>query len=215
MDTPPIGGQLAYLVYVARLRILTLAALTTLSLSSLTACNDDDSSQQTSTSSSEAPTTETTNALHTTATPSGTSDVSVPPTTETVSHLKSVTTEQQGTVDRVIFEFDGDKPPGYSIGYTTSPLSGGEEGSKVVVQGAFVVKAVFAQASGVDLTGGVHKTYSTPDQSQPAGANTISELTKVSDFEGDLTWAFGLRNKAPFTVTTGSSPARVVLDFQS
>ncbi len=141
-----------------------------------------------------------------------TTEVSVP-RTEALTHLKGVGAEVAGGGDRVTFEFDGPAPPGYSIGYTAQPLSTGEGNQTLVLSGGATLRLLFDRASGVDLSRGFRQTYNGPPRLSPSDAQSVVELARVSDNEGQLIWAIGTRDRRNFLVTALASPTRIVIDF--
>jgi len=73
-------------------------------------------------------------------------------------------------------------------------------------------------ASGFDLNSGegvlVYKGPKRLDASG-AGATVVQEVVRTGDFEAVLNWAIGLEAKVPFRVTTATSPARLIVDFDN
>jgi hypothetical protein len=113
-----------------------------------------------------------------------------------------------------VLEFDG-PAPGYDAAYLSGPLQNDDTGAPIPVDGSSVLKLRMAIAASVDVGVTIRETYTGPKRFKPAGTPVIAELVQVSDFEGNLTWAVGLRREAPFKVQTLSSPSRVVVDFQA
>ena len=185
----------------------TIPALGLVFLASACGSSNDDTGPTT------IPSVTTTVPVTTTATaPAGAqTDVSVPATTA-MSHLTSVQVTPQGSGDRVVFGFDAGVP-GYATTYTTSPVASGGDSGAVAVKGNAVLKTTFASAAGVDLTGGIKRYYTGPTRFTPPGANIITEVTQVSDGEGQLVWAIGVPAKTNYAVSTSTGPAQVIIDF--
>jgi hypothetical protein len=191
--------------------VATVAAL----LLVLAACGGGSTSKRASTTASSArATSSSTTSLGATpgaATGGSTTPVSVAPTHPT-AHLVAVRAARQGTVDRVVFEFD-EHVPGYKVSYEKKPIVG-TSGQEVPLSENFVLQFRMQEASGVNLDTG-QPTFSGPKQLQPAGTRAVGELKQVEDFEGVLTWAAGLKTQAPFRVSTLASPPRLVIDLPS
>jgi hypothetical protein len=116
--------------------------------------------------------------------------------------------------DRVVFEFEG-PAPGYAAAYATAPLKNDDTGATIAVDGSSVLKLAMASAASADVGVTIRETYTGPKRFKPTGTPVVAELVMVSDFEGTLTWAVGVRREAPFKVQALSSPSRLVVDFQS
>jgi hypothetical protein len=114
----------------------------------------------------------------------------------------------------VVFEFEG-PPPGYDAAYLAGPLQNDDTGAPIPVDGSSVLKLTMASAASVDLGVTIRETYTGPKRFKPPATPVIAELVQVSDFEGRLTWAVGVRRQAPFKVQTLTSPSRLVVDFQA
>jgi hypothetical protein len=117
--------------------------------------------------------------------------------------------------DRVVFEF-GTTVPGYRIRYVPLPVKADTSGEPVPLGGArAALEVVFKPAAGVDgRANPPSQTYTGP--ARIAGAETVqvTELARTGDAQAVLSWAAGLRNQVPFTVTTLTGPPRVVIDLR-
>jgi hypothetical protein len=112
--------------------------------------------------------------------------------------------------DRVTFTFRN-HVPGYRVEYVEPPLV--EDGSGAVVEaaGREFVTVRMATASGADIAGDGSVVYHGPRRVH--GTGVVRELVRTGDFEGVLTWAAGLDERAPFEVSTTADPPRLVVDF--
>ena len=116
--------------------------------------------------------------------------------------------------DRVVFEFKGE-PPGYDVRYAEGPVTEDGSGREVRVDGEHVVVVRMESALDADLSkAGAPLTYRGPTRLAPP-TPVVAELVRAGGFEGVLTWAVGLRDRADFRVTTLRSPARLVIDFRN
>ena len=119
-----------------------------------------------------------------------------------------------GGGSRVVFEF-APGVPGYVIDYIQRPVTEDGSGDEVTVEGAAVLQVRMENASGARLEGEkVVRTYTGPDRVPATGTGgVVTEAVDTGDFEGQITWAVGLRQKAPaITVTALSGPSRLVID---
>jgi len=133
-------------------------------------------------------------------------------------YLSDVRAAGHQCYDRVVFEFEpqsGTADPGYAAGYQRGPLREEGRGDPVEVEGEAVVVVRMTPARDVRLSSGhPEPTYRGPDSIRPAGARHIVEVRHVGSFEGNVTWAVGLRERRPFAVTVLESPPRLVVDVR-
>ena len=116
--------------------------------------------------------------------------------------------------DRVVFEFRG-AVPGYLVEYADEPVTEDGSGEPVEINGEHVVLVRMENASGADLSQeSAPQTYTGPNRIDP-GTPEVTELVRVGDFEGVLTWAVGLQDEVDFRVSTLTSPFRLVVDFRN
>ena len=124
-------------------------------------------------------------------------------------YLTDVEIETEDCVERVVFKFEEDEPgPGYEVSYKPAEVAKIEDGSgnPLAIAGAdFLVVRMFpamtAKIEGED----VEPTYEGPRSiPAPTEAQMIREVAQTGDFEAQVTWAIGLDNKHPFTVTAAN-----------
>ena len=136
------------------------------------------------------------------------------PSTDATSLLTAVRTAVHDGCDRVVFEFRDGAPPGYQVGYKPGPFNKGESNEPLGVQGAAYLVVRLDKASGVDQSSPMAgPTYTGSRALTNLGLDHAVEVVNSEDFEGILTWVIGLDSQRPFTVTTLSSPPRVVVDI--
>lgn len=131
--------------------------------------------------------------------------------------LTDVRVGSHGCYERVTFELkpqagDVDGPVGWKAAYEPGPITEDGSGNPVKVKGtAFLV--VTMSATGADLSQeAAPATYTGPASIEAADSTRIQQVRRTGDFEGVLTWVIGLDRQRPFHVTTGSGPARVIVD---
>src|SRR5205085_1421614 len=113
--------------------------------------------------------------------------------------------------DTLQFTFN-DGTPGYSAEYVTPPITDEGEGKPVAISGDNVLKLTFESAGTVDLTAGTKKYYNGQDRFSPADTKVVSEIVKVSEFEGRLEFGVGTRNKAPFEIKSSGNIVTVTFE---
>lgn len=136
---------------------------------------------------------------------------------EGVAYVTRVEAGRHRGFDRVVWEFDG-PPPGFRVEYAQGPVREAGSGDEVDLAGDAVLGVTFSLAAGVDLSGDEPvEVYTGPDRirGRRAGTRVVTEARETGDFENTLSWAVGLREAAPFTVTVLGDPTRVVLDIAS
>jgi hypothetical protein len=123
--------------------------------------------------------------------------------------LTDVEVEVEHCIERVTFSFKESEPgPGYDISYQPAEVAKIEDGSGdpvAVAGGDFLVVRMFpamtAEIDGEEVT----QTYTGPRNiPAPVEARMIREIAQTGDFEAQVTWAIGLDNKHPYTVTTSN-----------
>jgi hypothetical protein len=121
-------------------------------------------------------------------------------------YLTDVEIETEDCVERVTFKFEESEPgPGYDVSYQPPEVAKIEDGSgdPLAIAGAdFLVVRMFpamtAKIDGEDI----EPTYDGPRNiPAPVEATMLREVAQTGDFEAQVTWAIGLDNKHPFTVT--------------
>lgn len=183
-----------------------------LGLGTLAACGDDgspvvDASGTGSTSSTST----------TTTVASGTGSAAPPVSIPAGGERAYLTGVRVDTKDdggaRVVFEFDPTLP-GYTVDFTTRPVTMDGSGEVVAVAGDGVLNVRMENASQARVEGEkVVETYTGPSRVKPAGSGAVTEAVEAGDFEGIVNWVVGLSRKEPkVTISTLSGPSRLVLD---
>jgi hypothetical protein len=209
-----------------RSRTVAIAVALVSSLSLVAAaCGDDDggaidtSSTTTTATPAVTPTTRADEGGIDPMSDASTSPVSVPVPADAAGGaalLSAVRASRHEGYDRVVFEFTtASSLPGYSVSYVDEPVTEDGSGKEVDVAGDHVLLVRMEHASGVDLTKeSAPQTYTGPTRFTP-GTPEVTELVRTGDFEGVLSWAIGMHDKAAFRVLTLGNPARLVVDVQN
>jgi len=116
--------------------------------------------------------------------------------------------------DRVVFEFDP-VVPGYTIDFTTRPVTQDGSGKPVEVEGEALLEVRLENAATARFEGeNVVLTYEGPKRLEGMSTSVVTEAVLVGDFEGQVTWVIGLRTKIPtVAVSALGGPSRLVLDL--
>jgi hypothetical protein len=110
--------------------------------------------------------------------------------------------------DRVVVDVRG-RPPGYFASYVRRLTRDGS-GDTVRVRGRHKFQLVLHPAQAHDRQG--NSVYEGP-RHRRIGLPTLKAMTFLGDFEGNVTFGFGVRSK-PYRIFTLTHPSRVVVDFQ-
>ncbi len=109
--------------------------------------------------------------------------------------------------DRVVIDVSG-RLPGYRTGYTRTHTYDGS-GEAVPIRGGLWISFSPAYAHRADGT----STYVGPRIARPR-FRTLKALAFTGDFEGHVSFAFGLADHAPYRITRLHDPQRIVIDFR-
>lgn len=130
-----------------------------------------------------------------------------------VALLTEVRSARHDGFERIVFEFDGDEPPSYRIGYVDAPITEPGSGREVEVAGSDHLEVRLQPASGVDLSGTeARETYRGPDRRDLAPLGSAHELVFVGDFEANMAWVVGTDRRAPYAAAFLRDPLRLVVD---
>jgi hypothetical protein len=133
-------------------------------------------------------------------------------------YLTDVEVEVEDCLERVIFKFEPSDPgPGYDVSYKPAEVAKIQDGSgkSLAIAGDdFLVVRMFpamtAKIDGEDVV----PTYDGPRSiPAPSDAKTLREVAMTGDFEAQMTWAIGLDDKRPFTVT--ASDDKLVVEISN
>jgi hypothetical protein len=112
------------------------------------------------------------------------------------------------TFDRFVFDFS-ENAPGYRVEYVEPPILADGSGNEVEIEGEAFLQVRFLGAQAHDEAGN-----QTIDEVEiMPGFETVVELESTGDFEGQVTWVFGLTEELDFRVIDLEDPTRVVIDI--
>jgi hypothetical protein len=110
--------------------------------------------------------------------------------------------------DRVVFQFEGAKVPGYRIGYVREIVLGETDDQFLTLKGHALIEATFQGTASDDHRAG---TQTMPDKLTPA-LPQVRQLGLAEDWEGVVRIGIGLDHRAGFRVLELTGPVRVVVD---
>ena len=132
----------------------------------------------------------------------------------TAAALVAVRTGLGEGTQRIVFEFAGNTPPAWQVGYEPLPVLADPTGEPVALAGSVALVVRITPSSTVNIgDGSFAPTYDGPRQLPVEGGSPAGELVLAGDFEGLLTWVVGLDARVPFAVDTLRSPSRLVIDL--
>ncbi|MGE0602126.1 MAG: hypothetical protein AB7J35_16900 [Dehalococcoidia bacterium] len=119
---------------------------------------------------------------------------------------------QQG-FDRLVFEFNGDKLPGYSVKYASEAIAcaSGQDLTSFVGDGSVpkgLILVTVRPAAAHDESG-----QATAVRDLRPALSSLLHVFRTCDFEGVVTYAVALSAEVPFKVSTLPGPPRLVIDF--
>lgn len=123
--------------------------------------------------------------------------------------LRAVRTGVQPGADRLVFEFDGDGLPAWSIEYVDRPQYECGSGEAVRLRGDAWLQIRFIGAAAHTPEG---EGTSGPRRRDVGLANLL-ELARTCDFEGEVTWIAAVARPDGYTPRVLSDPARLVVDI--
>jgi hypothetical protein len=135
-----------------------------------------------------------------------------------VSELYNVRAGRHDCYDRVVFDINGPNPVGYHVGYVGTVTADGS-GQPVPVAGDAALQVIVHAPDFASSTTG-HQPWRQPWKVGQAlvdadGWATLTEVRFAGSFEGQTTFAVGVRERSPFRVFTLRNDAvrRVVVDI--
>jgi hypothetical protein len=112
--------------------------------------------------------------------------------------------------DRVVFEFQAPRVPGYRVAYADGPASDCAAGEAVNVEGAALLVVRLSPAQAHTETGTVTAGLRERHPNLPV----LKELELSCDFEGEVSWVLGVSARRPYRVSELAEPARLIVDIQ-
>jgi hypothetical protein len=110
--------------------------------------------------------------------------------------------------DRVVFQFEGARVPGFRIEYVGEITLGESDDEFLTLEGGALVQATFQGTASDDHRPG---TQTVPDRFSP-GLPQVRQIGLAEDWEGLVRLGVGLDHRAGFRVLELRDPVRVVVD---
>ena len=126
-----------------------------------------------------------------------------------VKDLRMGVHPELGGWERIVFEFNSDAWPPATIQYVDKAVSCGSGQPVAGLKGSSILEVAFTSAQAHDNTG---KPAIPPTITGPG--RTVVNGIQSCDFEGHVTWDFGLTGKQNFKVSMLPNPPRVVIDVK-
>lgn len=124
--------------------------------------------------------------------------------------LKDIRIVEHEYFDRIVFEFDGEKTPGYELQYLEFPARLCNSGIRVRTQGQEQIQLMIrsARASNDDGTTPTQERYK-------LSLPIMRELVRTCDQDGTLTFVVGTSSRKKFRLGELQNPPRIMLDLRN
>lgn len=113
-----------------------------------------------------------------------------------------------GGWERIVFEFSSTARPSVTVKYVDKAAQCAS-GQSVSIQGSAILEVTMIGAQAHDNSG----TATIPSSVTGTG-DTIIGGVQTCDFEGHVTWDFGLKDKHGFDLSALTGPTRIVVDVK-
>lgn len=124
--------------------------------------------------------------------------------------LRSVRTASQKNYDRIVFEFEGRRLPGYHVEYIDRPARQCGSGNPVSLRGDAWLRVRLTPAQAHTEAGAA----TVNDRERVLNLKLMKELKATCDFEAEVEWVVGLASPNRYRVMELSNPARLVVDVK-
>jgi len=124
--------------------------------------------------------------------------------------LMVVRTASREKFDRVVFEFEGARLPGYRVEYVDRPVRQCGSGEVVPVAGDAWLHVRLTPANAHTEAG----QPTVKDRALRLDYPNLKELIALCDFEAEVEWVFGLASPKRFRVLELTNPSRLVVDVK-
>src|SRR5690606_21918667 len=111
--------------------------------------------------------------------------------------------------DRIVFEFDSDGLPQWSVAYLDEAPADCGSGDAVPLAGDATLQVRFSGAHAHTEAG---EPTSGPRR-RSVGAPALRELVRTCDFEAEVTWVAGLAARSDYRPRVLDDPARLAIDI--
>lgn len=122
--------------------------------------------------------------------------------------LKDVRIGEHDDWDRIVYEFEGNRLPGYHLEYIDRPIRRCGSGEVVPIEGPGWLQVHFYPARAHTEAGKATLT----DRRKNPDLPVLDEAALVCDFEGVLEWVLGLKGPNRYRVLELADPTRLVVD---
>jgi hypothetical protein len=123
--------------------------------------------------------------------------------------LRQIRTREQGDSDRVIFDFEGDAPPGFRVEYVDKlARKCGSDELKVLGGTWLLVRMTPAQArneAGRMTVGGIEFDED---------LKVVKSMRQVCESDGQVEWLLEVTERKPYRAESLTEPARLVIDIK-
>ena len=133
------------------------------------------------------------------------------PENDSVAVLRALRVGRHDGFERITFEFEGSRMPGYRIEYVDRPVRACGSGDVVPLPGDAWLSVRFYPAA-------AHTEEGSPTIGQRVivvDQPIIRELRLTCDFEAEVTWVTGQTKPAQYTTQVLRDPLRLVLDVRN
>ncbi len=129
------------------------------------------------------------------------------------ARLRAIRSAAQEGFDRLVFEFDGNQVPGYSVKYDTKAVACGSGQDLTVFVGDGSAPAALVIVDLRPATAHEDSGAPTAVRDLRSALSTLNRAFGICDFEGVVQYAVALNAEKPFKVSTLANPPRLVIDF--
>ena len=126
--------------------------------------------------------------------------------------LRKIRASRQEGYDRVVFEFDGNSLPDYTVEFKRPPFTLDETNQVVKVPGRAFISVMFRPALGYDPDTG-ERVVEGPEGS--LRLTVLRALKRIYDYEGDVIYVLGLSARKPFRAQALTNPTRLAVDIKN
>ena len=140
-----------------------------------------------------------------------TGSINEPTANARMTVLGSVRTARNDGFDRVVFEFLGPRVPGFTIEYIQPPVRQCGSGQPVPLnRGDAWLRVRLEPSQAHDDRG----RATVEDRVRRTELPLVREMQLICDYEGQVEWVLGIRDRRPVRVTRLSSPTRLIVDVR-
>ncbi|WP_434386180.1 AMIN-like domain-containing (lipo)protein [Melittangium boletus] len=123
--------------------------------------------------------------------------------------LREVRAARNEGFDRVVFQFDTEQVPGYRVEYLDTPAIHCGSGDEVPVAGQARLQVSLQPAQAHE-----NGQSTVTERARKPALPMLAEMKLTCDFEGEVSWVFGVKEPRSFRVLELKAPARLVVDIQ-